>query len=271
MISPFVIVASTQDSASMTMATYLIEQQDFSLEKSKECYTSTRHKNVSILISDDSLLQMDYLDDIFPHANAFVFLSKHKSQSGIQALTCHFPGNFGSSQFGGNDRELSIAHPCLQKQYLKALMTQRGNIADYHIVIESSHHGPTSLMKPALFVEIGSTEREWTDRVACSIICECILNVIDSKLPSCDRIAVCLGGTHYPYKFSKLVIDSEYGLAAVAAKHDLSLIDREMLWQMLAKSVEKVNTIIVDWKGLGKEKERIMTLATDTGLEIVKV
>jgi D-tyrosyl-tRNA(Tyr) deacylase len=44
-----------------------------------------------------------------------------------------------------------------------------------------------------------------------------------------------------------------------------------MLNQMIAKSIEKVRYIIVDWKGLGKEKNRIMTLVENTGLEVLRV
>jgi hypothetical protein len=32
-----------------------------------------------------------------------------------------------------------------------------------------------------------------------------------------------------------------------------------------------VRYIIVDWKGLGKEKNRIMTLVENTGLEVLRV
>ena len=44
-----------------------------------------------------------------------------------------------------------------------------------------------------------------------------------------------------------------------------------MLNQMIAKSIEKVRYIIVDWKGLGKEKNRIMRLVENTGLEVLRV
>jgi D-aminoacyl-tRNA deacylase len=80
-----------------------------------------------------------------------------------------------------------------------------------------------------------------------------------------------LGGTHYPIKFNKLLLNSEFCLAAIATKYDLRSIDEDMLRQMIFKSIEKVTHVIVDWKGLGKEKDRIMCLVADTGLEIVKV
>jgi D-aminoacyl-tRNA deacylase len=57
----------------------------------------------------------------------------------------------------------------------------------------------------------------------------------------------------------------------VAARHNLESIDEKMLHQMIVKSVEKVTHIIVDWKGLGKEKNRIMRLIENTGLNVLKV
>jgi D-aminoacyl-tRNA deacylase len=57
----------------------------------------------------------------------------------------------------------------------------------------------------------------------------------------------------------------------VAARHNLKSIDEKMLHQMIIKSVEKVTHIVVDWKGLGKEKNRIMRLVENTGLDVLKV
>lgn len=271
MDSPFALIASTRDPASITMASYLQEYMDFSFDGSEGNYTSWIHRNVRLHISNRSILHMEELDKIFPYSKAFVFLSQHRSQSGTRALTCHFPGNYGQNRFGGNYRELAIAYPALQKEYMKTLITKRDMIEDYQIVIESSHHGPTSLKKPAFFVEIGSTEIEWADKKGCSLICDSILKVIESNTTPCGKVAIGLGGTHYPEKFTKVLTESEYGLAATAAKYDLALVDKEMLDQMLTKSVEKVSAFLIDWKGLGKEKERIMALAADTGLEIIRV
>jgi D-aminoacyl-tRNA deacylase len=68
-----------------------------------------------------------------------------------------------------------------------------------------------------------------------------------------------------------VLLESEFGLAAIATKYDLQSIDKNMLGQMIFKSIERVTHIIVDWKGLGKEKDRIMYLVSDTGLDILKV
>jgi len=44
-----------------------------------------------------------------------------------------------------------------------------------------------------------------------------------------------------------------------------------MLDQMIKKSVEKVTHIVVDNKGLGSQKDRIMKIVDKTGLEIYKL
>lgn len=272
--SYFTLVASKQDSASMTMANYLIHDKDFSVYDKKnnnEEYTSEVYKKIKLHISNESLLYIEDLDTKYPHSKAFIFLSKHRSESRIPTLTCHCTGNFADNPYGGNVRELAISYPYLQKRYLKEINNSKLALSYYQIVIEASHHGPTSLKKPVLFIEIGSTERQWIDRNAASIVCNCLLGILVNGLGQCEKVGICLGGTHYPSKFNKLLLESEFGLAAVAPKHNLESVDKDMLNQMIAKSIETVTHIIVDWKGLGKEKNRIMGLAEDTGLEVLRV
>jgi D-tyrosyl-tRNA(Tyr) deacylase len=68
-----------------------------------------------------------------------------------------------------------------------------------------------------------------------------------------------------------LLLDSDFGLAATASKHNLEAIDEDMLTQMIAKSIEPVTHIVIDTKGLGSQKERIMKMAEKTTLEIYKL
>jgi D-aminoacyl-tRNA deacylase len=80
-----------------------------------------------------------------------------------------------------------------------------------------------------------------------------------------------LGGTHYPSKFNKLLLESEYGLAAIVAKYNLQNLDDAMLQQMISRSIEKVSYFVYDSKGMGIEKKRVLLLVEETGLEIIKV
>jgi D-aminoacyl-tRNA deacylase len=259
----------------MTMTTHLVSSAEFASEGKSgtgQSYISPRYDNILLYISSDSLLTLENLDDLYPNADAFIFLSKHKSESCTPTLTCHCTGNFSmDNTHGGNPREIAISYPSLQKGYLKAITAARQKVPQYDIIIEATHHGPTSLNTAVLFVELGSSEKQWTDNNAASMICESLLEVLDNRIEHCDKVGIALGGTHYPIKFNKLLLESKFGLAAVASKHNLEAIDEEMLNQMIEKSVEKVTHVILDSKGLGSQKDRIVKMAEKTHLEVYKV
>ncbi len=148
---------------------------------------------------------------------------------------------------------------------------KKDTVPKYDIIIESTHHGPTSLKKPILFVEIGSTREQWTDKNAADTVCSSLLTVLARKSGSCEKVGVGLGGNHYPTKFNNILLESEYGLGPIAAKHDLPHLDNSMIVQMIQKNIEKVTCVIIDTKGLGKEKSRILTALDEVGIEIVKI
>jgi D-aminoacyl-tRNA deacylase len=265
-LNNYVLVASSQDLAGATMTSYLKSHKGFAGDG-----RSPRHKNAQLYVTPDSLLTLESLDKEYPDASSFIFLSKHRSDSQIPTLTCHCTGNFADNPYGGSQKEIAISYPSLQKGYLKAITAARHRVPEYDVIIEATHHGPTSLKKPVLFVELGSSEKQWGDGNAAGAICDTLLGMLDSGIEPCKKVGVALGGTHYPSKFNKLLLESEFGLAAVASKHNLEAIDEQMLDQMIAKSVEKATHIVVDSKGLGSQKDRILKMAEKTGLEIYKV
>jgi D-aminoacyl-tRNA deacylase len=232
---------------------------------------SPRHKNARLHVTAESLLTLESLDALYPDASSFIFLSKHRSDSQIPTLTCHCTGNFADNPYGGNPREMAVVYPSLQKAYLKAITAARHVVPAYDVIIEATHHGPTSLKKPVLFVELGSSEKQWRDNVAAGVMCNTLLSLLDRYIERCKKVGIALGGTHYPTKFNKLLLESEFGLAAVASKHNLEAIDEHLLDQMIEKSVEKVTHVVVDSKGLGSQKDRIVKMAERTGLEILKL
>jgi D-aminoacyl-tRNA deacylase len=265
---PPLLVASKIDSAGYGMANHLIETHSFQRTNHEfEVYTN---RTIDLLIADQEALALDWLDDKFS-PEYYVFLSRHRSESGIPTLTCHTTGNFSdANEMGGRPRELAYTYPSLQKHYMQTLWDQRESIPDYQLVIEATHHGPTALKKPALFVEIGSTEKQWADRNAISVVCDAIIKTI-SDLKKYTRIGIGLGGTHYPSKFNELLVNSDFAVASVASKHSLPYVDRSMLDQMISKSIENVKHVFMDWKGLGKEKNRLDDAVNGLGLEVIKL
>lgn len=293
--SYFTLVASKKDPASSTMAEYLIDRIGFSKNSQdlnfcgshdSDCKASVTkdyrtdifdlyiYKNIKLHFSQNSLLlYLDNLDTIYPDCLAFIFLSRHSSESRIPTLTCHFTGNFDTNRFGGIPRELGMCYPYLQKQYMKEISANRFLVPSYGIVIEATHHGPTSLKKPSLFIEIGSTEKEWADKNAASVVCDSLMYVLHkiNANSRCKDVGIALGGTHYPTKFNQLLLNSQFGLAAVAARHNLCSVDESMINQMISKSIEKVEYAIVDRKGLGKEKVRILELIEKKDLQLLEL
>jgi D-aminoacyl-tRNA deacylase len=269
-------VTSSCDLAGMTMARYLMRSAEFAIESkgnsNDQSYRSIQHENIQLDIFSGSLLSLENIDDRYSAADMFIFLSKHRSHSCIPTLTCHFTGNFSTdNSYGGNPRQIAISYPSLQKGYLKAITAARQKVAEYEVIIEATHHGPTSLNKPVLFIELGSSEKQWADENAAAVICDTLLGMFDKGFERCDKVGIAFGGTHYPMKFNKLLLESRFGLGAVASKHNLEAIDEEMLNQMIEKSVEKVTHAIVDSKGLGKQKDRIMKILNKTSLELYNV
>ena len=272
----YVLVTSYYDLAGKSMSQYLISSAGFeSLAGGGsygQSYQSARRKNIQLYVFYGSLLTLENISKLYSEADVFIFLSKHKSQSSIPTLTCHFTGNFSmDNPHGGYPRQIAIAYPSLLKAYLKAITTARQKVPGYEVIIEATHHGPTSINKPVLFIELGSSEKQWRDENAAATICETLLGVLVNGFEHCEKVGIALGGTHYSQKFNKLLLESNFALASVASKHNLEAIDQEMLDQMIEKSREKVTHVVLDSKGLGSQKDKISKILGDSPLEVYRV
>ena len=64
------------------------------------------------------------------------------------------------------------------------------------------------------------------------------------------------GGTHYPAKFNKLLLESDIALTSVVPKHSLDGVDSEMFGQIIQKTSRFPRFVAVDWKGMGQHKEK---------------
>ena len=260
------LVASKLDPAGYNMAHYMIDKHGFK-QQENDTYTN----EIAVLfIANEETLTMEWLDNRFS-VSYYLFLSRHKSERGIPTLACHTTGNFSNSTtMGGRPKELAYVYPSLQKHYMKTISRQRLRVPDYQLVIEATHHGPTSLTKPTFFIEIGSTEKQWNDQNAVSVVCDTVIDTI-KNIKNYGNVGIGLGGTHYPSKFTDMLISSDYTLASVASKHSLQNINKVMIEQMISKTVEDVECVFMDWKSLGKEKNRLNSIVSTLGLEVVKV
>ncbi len=270
--SPTVLlVTSTKDQASTNIARGLVANHGFESTKIILLGNPVLQRGSLLLATiDTELVNPPDLDTYFNPA-AYVFLSRHRAESGIPSLTVHTTGNFTNEEYlGGRPREIGWINPDLQKNYMIALNRRRKQLEGYQISIEATHHGPTSLRKPVLFVELGSSEKNWGDEHAGKMIGDAVIETLEDR-KAWEKVAIAFGGTHYPEKLNKLLVDSEFALSAVVAKYYLDGIDDATFGQIIQKTTKFPRYAAMDWKGMGKHKERIMELVTRFALEVIKL
>src|SRR5579863_5695844 len=133
------LVAYQLDPAGYNMASYIMQD----MKTQGDIYHG---KNFDLVVIPTPAISADWIEEKYQY-DSYVFLSKHASESGDLALTCHSTGNFSEAQFGGFSRQIAIPHPHLQKSYMKHLWTKRNDFSKFEITIEATHHGPTALNK----------------------------------------------------------------------------------------------------------------------------
>lgn len=208
-----------------------------------------------------------YAENIDKEVNAdfLVFASKHQSRSKIPSLSVHPIGNWEKADMGGKSKKLCYSMPGLMKRaYL--LMKQK-QPRGFDVIYEATHHGPF-VEKPAMFIEIGSTEKEWNNPELGKLMAGIIKEMLEYG-PVSSKPAVCLGGPHTCTNFLKAVEKSDYSIAHCCPKHSLKYLNKDMMQQAFEKSYEKPEIVILDWKGLGKNKEQIKDLLN--GINFIRV
>ena len=273
-----VIVTSTQDIAGQTIKEVLLDKYDFveadQLFEGNKVYKYD--KDVLLISTTSDSIHADHLDDFFA-PEIYIFATRHRSEAGIPALLIHSTGNWTEEALvGGNPEELAIASAFSIKVGLLELLEQKKRLKldNYAVSMEVSHHGPTSLSHPLLFVECGSSEEQWTDKKACEAVAHAVMQIASAKLDELDYIpAIGFGGPHYAPHFSELVKRSEFATSHIAPKYVFSPnLKKKMVRQAIRKTHEKIDHAILDWKGLKKEhKDFLIPLLRENGLEIERI
>lgn len=256
------LVAYEGDPAGLNMARALSN-------KMKRDGKILRGEHFDLAVIETPAISADWLEETYRY-DGFVFLSKHASESGTLALTCHSTGNFAEARFGGNSREVAVPHPSLQKRYLQMLWERRSEFEGFEITIEATHHGPTALSKPTLFIEVGTGEEQWNDMALCRAVAGVVHNAVSAGTAQDHTVAIGFGGGHYSKKFTRILIDGEYALGTAIPRHALEVLDEELLSHVLERNRD-ATVALIDEKGLGKSKRRILRMLTETDLEVIEV
>ena len=262
------LILSKMDKASITMLERLKEIENFDDIIESEEYIRLQSNNRTLIVLNKEMIYYNNIEEI-ENSDRFVFLSRHVSKSKKPTLTAHFLGNpSNEAPYGGETMQLAATCPELMKNYMMKLNMQKEVLSEYEISLEAIHHGPTNISKPCLFIEIGSDLEQWKDERVAEIVVRTVISSIDNQI-DVNKVGVGLGGPHYSKKFTELLFNTEYAITGYISRHYMNYFNQDILKQMIEKCEQEVKFAIVDKKGIGKEKRRVLELLKDNNLEII--
>ncbi len=255
-----ILLFTSNNTASKNIAIQLIEKHGFTeIEKSKW------ERNGILLIDTKAPSVLDVPKDF--DTDCIIVLSSHKSKSGDRMLTAHFPGNWTDAAYGGKPRTLNIAFGSMLKIIMQELV--RSNKIGWPVYVEADHHGPTCSV-PIIFVEIGSTEKEWGDKIAAESVAEAISNSL--KRNERYECVFGTGGGHYAIEFTDIILKTNYAVGHIAPKHVLDSLDEDIFRQAIEKNVETVRKVFVLKESTNRgHKRKISEYCSGLGVEYIEI
>ena len=177
------LVASKKDTASLNIKKQILKQ--FPFEKNSRTFQENSTYNANLNGRDITLVTLkeesvnaQSLPEYFPNSEIIIFISRHSSASGKPTLSVHTPGNFAEAKLGGFPRTVSVSAAKAMSNALKALLHYKEALSlDYEVSFEVTHHGP-SLNVPTMFVELGSSEKQWSDYRAAEAVAYSAIHAI---------------------------------------------------------------------------------------------
>ncbi|MHA1792275.1 MAG: D-aminoacyl-tRNA deacylase, partial [Promethearchaeota archaeon] len=156
-------------------------------------------------------------------------------------------------------------------------------LTDFSINLEVSHHGPTNLKRPLVFMELGSDENYWMNVKGAAAVARSIINVIryfnkekidftslSSILPG--GVGVGFGGPHYAATFDRVLTNSSIGFSHVVPKHEITSLTREVIKKAIERTMEPVSWFALDWKGLNRaQKDYLLPLLESFDIPVKRV
>ena len=235
------LLASKSDTASMTLFDAIMRLKGWS-----EVFTRTYgdyyiHEcgSVYLLLIEQIHIRADGIDSIFKKNTGFsiddvLILSRHVSRSNTPAMTLHaigIPGVLPYGEQGNSGGENGLLVP--PSKYFASLFRRMNLLArekklnlDFDLTLETTHHGPI-LTTPTLYIEIGSTENEWSRED----VADCWAEVISDVLvmfggrstyfnPDSD-VMIGFGGGHYAPRHKAVILNSDINIGHIIANYSL--------------------------------------------------
>ncbi len=269
-----IFITSKKDTAGINIADQLIN--NYSFEKVSEKFQNNpvykkklHNKETKLLFVEEEIVNTQFLENLI-NPELLIFLSRHSSATGIPTLSVHTPGNLSEAKFGGKPKTVSVSPARPMKNALCEMNKQvNQKKLNYKVSYEVTHHGP-SLNIPCMFVELGSSPKQWVDTEAAKAVADAAVAAV-SESSSCSAV-VGIGGPHYNNKFTKLALTNQKAFGHMIPKYALETVDAKIIQQCVDRTLEPVKSVVLDWKGIkGNHKPKIVSAVESLGLLTEKI
>jgi len=294
----FLIITSTEDKASMNIRNNLLNSKLFSFKESEKIWHENpiyqfegfieknvlnfflNNNQINLGLTEEPLIFLNNLklDKSSLNPDAIIFASRHTSKTAKPAILIHTTGNWSDDiRFGGDSYKLSKTSALLQKAGFYSLESQlyKRNLPKFTLDMEVTHHGPTNLETPLVYIELGSSKQEWNMKEAGEMVGNAIIDTIFKYLKVNEKIDIKIGlgfgGTHYAPNFNKIMSLPEIALSFICPKYYIQELNKDLIAQMIENTKEAIDYFIIDWKGTNSEdKKHLIPLLEDYNIPIKK-
>jgi len=246
-----VLLASTEDPAGSNIKQQLLELKPWNPQGTifrQDYYTLDENKNILLITIPDRTIFHDNIDKeiihhLGIHPTQIIVLSRHSSKAEKPSLTVHPIGNYYTAEFGGKNQTLVLSSPRFMTDLLRRIKpaAQEADLA-YDVCFEVTHHGPY-LETPTLYVEVGSTEKQWTNPIPANIIATCLIQLLEKAqfehdMPDDIPVYIGIGGGHYAPRFTDIIFEKRVAFGHMIPSYHTKSdhITKEMLAQAITKT-----------------------------------
>ncbi len=276
------IIVPEKDQAAQTMW-HVLNQQSFFKETdesfdSNPVYSLKQNpSDIKLIHTKSDGVESSHLDEGM-NADLYIFASRHRAASGTPALLIHPTGNWSKITLAGRESELSYTSSWALNYGLRKLKEKQEEfkLDEFKVDLEVTHHGPTKLTTPLIFMELGSSEEYWVHETGATAVAEAIIETAQGFIQRGNfdnQSYIGIGGNHYAYRFHKYLMENpDVYISHIAAKHSLDDLTKDVLKQAFEKTIESPVGALIDKKGARSEQRKnTIEMLEDLGKEHVLI
>ena len=264
------LVCYEQDLPSFNMKEQLIKKLEWEDLGSDGTNSYLKNDNNILMTIDRMHVHAENIDrkaeEFGIKVDDMVVLSRHSSSSGKPTLTVHPIGNYRTNEMGGQAETLVKADPHLMTATLRRMASINKDPV-YSVSFEVTHHGPY-VDVPTIYIEIGSDENHWGDKVAAEVLVDSLLSAEEKDHP----VVIGVGGGHYAPRFTDLVLSMKVDMGHMVPNYQINEASDEDVSRMISSAAKATGTdmVYVHRNSMkGPEERRVNGIIDSLGLQRV--